>query len=303
MKPKIIAAALAVASTAFLTSCGGGNSNTTPADSVQTADTKAASAIQKRAESNVDWEHPLLTVNDKGDTLEIWTYNDKGLVIQHNCNYDLKDENSYKYDDQGRMVWHYSITYSGNNHESEYKYAYKGNLRIGEGSEMAEGWQSYFDVKELAYYLDPECKYDTLTQTYEMEIPWDESDKVHDHDVTNQPPTSYTTTTYKKSGDKYLPVEQKCYRRDFDDTSKTVLSFRFVYEYNSNGLITKETDYDSNQNLSATITYEYNSDGLVVKKTHKYGNQESVTTYSYNDNVQTEVNSEDTFKTYYKKKK
>ena len=306
MKKKLFAAMFATA--ILLTACGGNNNGNSNGNgdggNASNADAKpAATSAVKRTDSNVDWTRPLYTVNDKGDTLEIWTYNDKGLVIQDNSNYDLKDENSYKYDDQDRVVWHYSITYSGNNHESEYKYAYKGNVRIGEGSEMAEGWLSYFDVKELTYYLDNECKYDTLSQTFEMEIPWDDVDNIHEHDIANQEPTTYTTTSYKKSGDKYLPVEQKCYRRDYDDQNKLVNSFRFIYEYNDQDLLIKEIEYDSHQKLSATITYEYNTDGLKVKKTYDNGTAKDITTYGYNDNVMTEKNSEGTFKTYYQKKK
>ena len=304
MKKKLFAAMFATA--ILLTACGGNNNGNSNGNgdggNASNADAKpAATSAVKRTDSNVDWTRPLYTVNDKGDTLEIWTYNDKGLVIQDNSNYDLKDENSYKYDDQDRVVWHYSITYSGNNHESEYKYAYKGNVRIGEGSEMAEGWLSYFDVKELTYYLDTECKYDTLTQIYEMEISWDDADN-YNHDISNAKPTSYVNKQYKKFGDKYLVTEENWFRRDYDDESKLINSFRFIYEYNDKGLLTKQIQYDSYQKLSATITYEYNAANRIIKKTYDNGTTQVVTTSTYNDNVQTETNSEGTFKTFYQQK-
>ena len=305
MKNTLFAAMFATA--ILLTACGGSGSNNGnqngDGDGGNASNADATPAAISAPKSDVDWERPLYTVNDKGDTLEIWTYNDKGLVIQDNSNYDLKDENSYKYDDQGRLVWHYCITYTGNNHESEYKYAYKGNVRIGEGSEMAEGWQSYFDIKELSYYIDNECKYDTLTEVYEMEISWDDADNPHNHDITNEKPSNFVTKKYQKSGDKYLVTEENSYRPDYDDHTQIVNSFRFVYEYNDKGLLTKQTEYDSNQKLSATITYEYNTDGLKVKKTYDNGTAKDITTYTYNDNVMTEKNSEGTFKTYYQKKK
>ncbi|MBQ5551338.1 MAG: hypothetical protein IIT32_09765 [Bacteroidales bacterium] len=289
----------------LLTACGGSGSNNGNGDggNASNADaTIAATPAPKSVDSNVDWEKPLYVINDKGDTLETWTYNDKGYVIRNCSRYDLIDDCDYKYDEQGRLIWKYCLNTTGNDHESEYKYAYKGNVRIGEGSEMAEGWQSYFDVKEITYYLDTECKYDTLTENYEMEIPWDDADNPHNHDITDAKPSNYVTKQYKKFGDKYLVVEEKSFRRDYDDESKLINSFRFIYEYNDKGLLTKETEYDSNQKLSATITYEYNADNLIIKKTYDNGTNKTVTTYTYNDNVQTETNSEGTFKTFYQQK-
>jgi hypothetical protein len=288
----------------LLTACGGSGSNNGNGDggNASNADaTIAATPTPKSADSNVDWEKPLYVINDKGDTLETWTYNAKGLVIRNCSRYDLIDECDYEYDEQGRLVWKRCVSKSGNIHESEYKYTYNGNVRIGEGSERAEGWQSYFDIKERYYYLDTECKYDTLTQIYEMEISWDDADN-YNHDISNAKPTSYANKQYKKFGDKYLVTEENWFRRDYDDESKLVNSFRFLYEYNDKGLLTKEIQYDSNQKLSATITYEYNADNLIIKKTYDNGTNKTVTTYTYNDNVQTETNSEGTFKTFYQQK-
>lgn len=308
MKNTLFAAMFATAT--LLTACGGSGSNNGnqngdgDGSNASTSDaTPAATSAPKRTESNVDWERPLCVINDKGDTLETWTYNDNGILTRNHSKYDVTDDCDYKYDEQGRLVWMYTLIYSGSNHESEYVYKYKGNVRYGRGTEITSGQPTHYDVRELAYYIDTECKYDTLTEIYEKEMRWNDPNKPYEHEIDNEQPTNYVTKKYQQSGDKYLIVEEKSYRRDFDDPNKIVNSFRFIYEYNDKGLLTKKVEYDSNQKLSATITYEYNTDDLAVKKTYDNGTTQNVTTYTYNDNVMTEVNSEGTFKTYYQKKK
>ena len=81
MKNTLFAAIFATS--ILLTACGGSGSNNGNGDggNAPKADAKiAATSAPKSSDSNVDWEKPICVVNDKGDTLETWTYNDKGLM-------------------------------------------------------------------------------------------------------------------------------------------------------------------------------------------------------------------------------
>lgn len=83
---KITLATMAIAIMAA--SCGSNNSSNNP----QNADTAKAAAAQEPAakedvsptkKKQTNWEKPLCTINEKGDSIEVWRYNDKGLLVYY----------------------------------------------------------------------------------------------------------------------------------------------------------------------------------------------------------------------------
>lgn len=232
---------------------------------------------------NVDWDTPLYMLNHQGDTCSVWTYQEleEGWAVTKNdLPGDFLEGSTTEYYDQNDRLIAESQSYSENGSEQGLDYVYDGKVRMGEGHEIIEGAPSFYYLKRITYYLDDECRYDTLTQEFVKELYWDFIEELdEDEEEYAEPPmTAYTRSRYEATPTGYRLVEKTFYASDFIDPEDIDIQFnyRLVYEYNEEGRMVKETMYDNagNQHLETLYTYEDNkrierSEGTVTTTYYK----------------------------------
>ena len=230
---------------------------------------------------NVDWDTPLYMLNEQGDTCSVWTYltlEDGWAVTKNDLPGEFLEGSSTEYYDQNHRLVAESRTYSENGSNQGLDYQYDGKVRIGEGNETIDGAPSFYYIKRITYYLDDECRYDTLTQEFVQELYWDFLEEL-DEDETNEPPlVSYTRSRYEATPSGYRLVEKLFYASDFIDPEDIDIQFnyRLAYEYDEEGRMVKETMYDND------------------------GTAHNETRYSYQDNQRIEHTVDSRMTTYYK---
>ncbi len=190
---------------------------------------------------DVDWSKPLYELDEEGDTMDLWTYNQHGLPIRDdflaNNEYGT-DYTSYYYDSDHRLVSVFSHLFTGNVRESSSDYTYDGNVMTVDEIHTTEGYPTFFYVKEVSYFMDDDYQYDTLYMRYEKEISWDdfEDEGSYGNDMELD---AFVKKTYEEVDGKtrlkeechYLPVE------DYPDS--LMLVTRLWYLYNSQGLLVR----------------------------------------------------------------
>ena len=211
-------ALLAIAVAATLVGCNkNSNTESTENQSVSTEIAQPATVQQTTDENQlkkyVNWDKPLYTIDLNGDTIEKWTYNNKGLLIKHISPYD-NEEFKYDYNNFTRT---------------------KINKNIGETST-----ETYTDdtFKYLAVSSDG-VKYDYFAyNVLKSETTVDGNVKTYD---------------YNERGDISRIVSEKYtteYKYEFDDngriTSVTEMDdgydIVYSYTYNDDGTITEDSD-------------------------------------------------------------
>lgn len=217
---------------------------------------------------NVDWDSPLYQLNAQGDTLSVWKYEtiEQGRTVTKNdLPSDYGDGSTMEiYDRDDRLVGVASSLNTGNIHNTNMSYSYKGKVRTGEGSETTEGYSYFYSIKEVTYYLDDDCKYDTLTQQYVAEMEWDrlydEEGNEVDQETLEGPLTMFTRNLYETTPDGCCRlVESQTFASSsiYPEEVNVEYSYKIVYAYNDKGQLVSEKLYDRNGKLGYETAYSY----------------------------------------------
>ena len=187
---------------------------------------------------DVDWSKPLYELNDEGDTVDIWTYNQHGLPIRddylENNEYGT-DYTSYYYDSDGRIVSAFSHVFTGNVHEASSDYTYEDNKMTVEQIHTTEGYPTFIYVKEIFYFMDDEYQYDTLYLQYEKEMSWDDFDVDESYDVDSEL-NDFVRKEYEEVDGK-LRLKEECHYIPVEGyPDSLMLVARRWHLYNSQGL-------------------------------------------------------------------
>ena len=241
-------------------------------------------------QQSVDWDMPLYELNAEGDTCSVWRYEntEQGRTVTKN---DLPGDygegsTTEIYDPNDRLVSVASSLNTGNFHNTSMTYSYNGKVRTGEGSETTEGYSYFYAIKEVTYYLDDECKYDTLTQQYVAEMEWDWLYDEEGNEVDNVekegPLTMFTRNRYETTKDGgYQLVESQTYASSTVDPEEVNVeySYKIVYAYNDKGQLVSEKLYDRNGNLGYETSYSYQDN----KRIEQSGDEQLTTYYKIKD--------------------
>ena len=240
----------------------------------------------KENKLNVDWDTPLYVVDQTGDTITTWEYQEweEGRTVVKAdlpADYFLEGTTTDFYDLDNRLTATEVWINEGNNHYQGFDYEYNGKVRMGEGNETIDGAPSFYYLKQIAYFLDDECRYDTLVQEFVEEIFWEDiqEDQMEEYEEESEiPMTAYTRKRYEATPTGYRLVEVESYATDLIDPEDIDIIFNY-----------KET-------------YEYDAEGRLAKKILSFGEgwPETVTTYTYVDNKCIERTNDDEMTTYYK---
>ncbi len=231
-----------------LASCGGQKANQnqeSEANNVEQQNTETP-AVNDPNLKKVNWDKPLYTLDEKGDTIRKWIYNDKGQLIEavdktmnetihytydakgNKVSSDMINGEEWTYDEQGRMA-----TYQDGFEESSYwQYEYEGNIRKGTES-SAYGFDLYYKF----YYLDKDMKYDTLNLMIRESF---------DNEWEYKTVKKYVDIL----GKKYLSEETEYYQKD----GAISMEHNTKYEYNNIGAITKRTSTNKAGEVDVTET-------------------------------------------------
>lgn len=229
---------------------------------VQTVENKASNVVEKvlfDVYDDVDWDRPLYTLGDNGDTIEMWTYNQQGLLVQYSYKEDEYNysENSYRYDAEGRLIGESGSSFTGNVREYYEDYTYSGKVRTAMGKHFTEGYPSYFKTKEVCYYMDADFKFDTLCQEYELEVSWDDySENEGDIDEASLHLVRYFTKKYTQINGETKVAEECFYCEDYDHPGTYHFGHKFINTYNSQGLLFSSV-YCSADGTESKTEYTY----------------------------------------------
>ena len=240
----------------------------------------------KENKLNVDWDSPLYEVDQDGDTISKWTYQEweegRNIIKEDLPSEDnLEGSTTDYYDLEDRLAATETWINSGSDHYHGLTFEYNGKVRIGEGNETIDGAPSFYYIKQITYFLDDECRYDTLTQEFVEEIFWEdiEEDQMEQYEEESEiPMTSYTRKRYEATPTGYRLVEIVSYATDLIDPEDIDIQFSY-----------KES-------------YEYDTEGRLAKKTLSFGEDwpNTITTYTYVDNKRIERIDDTETTTYYK---
>ena len=219
-------------------------------------------------DDDVDWDRPLFTLDDNGDTIESWSYNRQGQLVYYESKDDgFEDTRSYAYDAKGRLLTESGYSFTGNIREYTEEYTYNGNVRTAMGVQTTEGYPTYYKTKEVCYFMDEDFKYDTLCQQYEMELSWDVDDydeKELEEGLSHL--ARYTTRKYMVINGETKLSEECYYYEDQEHPGAMNLGYRAVNHYNGQGLLVSniscsasgnefKTDYNYSGNVKDGKTY------------------------------------------------
>lgn len=246
-----------------LASCGGqkaSQNQESEANNVeqQEVEIESADPITKK----VNWDKPIFALDENGDTVQRWIYNDKGQLIE-NVNGITDRDTYYSYDANGNVVsaecdksseyWTYDelgrvSTYHNEFLGARWQYEYDGNM-----CKAIKKEDNGYEVYHKTYYLDKEMKYDTLYL-------WGKNGFDND-DWTSKTQKKYTDIL----GKKYISEESEFFYGTNDESCTK-------YEYNKLGAVTKKT-YTNEKGEVVIYEYEYNRLGAVSKEkvTNKKG--------------------------------
>lgn len=232
-------------------------------------------------DDDVDWDRPLFTLDDNGDTSEVWSYNREGQLVYYASKDDgFEDTRSYAYDAKGRLLTESGYSFTGNVREYTEEYTYNGNVRTAMGVQTTEGYPSYYQTKEVSYFLDEEFKYDTLCQQYEMELSWDidYDDKEIEKGLSQL--ARYSTRKYVVINGETKLSEECYYYEDQEHPGAMNLGYRSVNQYNSQGLLVSNVSYSSSGEEFIT---DYSYSGNVKDGKTYYARKSQFITWKYEE--------------------
>lgn len=232
-------------------------------------------------DDDVDWERPLFTLGDNGDTIESWSYNRQGQLVYYASKDDgFEDTRSYVYDAKGRLLTESGYSFTGNVREFTEEYTYNGNVRTAKGVHTTEGYPSYYQTKEVCYFLDEDFKYDTLCQQYEMELSWDVDYDEKEIEKGLSQLTRYSTRKYTVINGETKLSEECYYYEDQEHPGTMNLGYRAVNHYNSQGLLVSNVSYSSSGGEFIT---DYSYSGNVKDGKTYYARKSQFTTWQYEE--------------------
>ena len=277
---------------AVLAGCASNNSN----QNAQNVDSTASAATETKSESQVlddgiDWEKPLYSLDEKGDTSDVYQYNAAGKLVKHSNYYEkhlmsgskyyydaagndtscvsfFVDESqelpcggfSKKFDSQNRVI---AYEMNGESESESSTYRYEGNKKITESESYSE--EIYKDVIET--YFDADGN-DTL-EIDKSQLVRRADDTEPDYTVK---PDIYTTRfTYVTINGKKV-LKSSITNKETKDGQKFV-SFKKDNEYDQYGRLTKSicvSDYgDGDPARTSTYTYSYDGNCKIEDNGYK----------------------------------
>lgn len=210
---------------------------------------------------DVDWSKPLYELNDEGDTVDIWTYNQRGLPIRddylENNDYGT-DYTSYYYDSENQLVSTFSHIFTGNVHEASCDYTYEGNVMTVDQIHTTEGYPMFYYVKEIVFFMDDAFQYDTLSLTYEREVSWDEFDDEGNYDE-NLELIDVVTKEFEEVEGK-IRLKEECHYLPVEGYADSLmLTSRLWHQYNPQGLRVRTlAAWNDGWRVSDEYTYQGN---------------------------------------------
>jgi len=276
---------------AVLAGCASNNSN----QNALNVDSTASAATETKSESQVlddgiDWEKPLYSLDEKGDTSDVYQYNAAGKLVKHSNYYEkhlmsgskyyydaagndtscvsfFVDESqelpcggfSKKFDSQNRVI---AYEMDGESDSESATYRYEGNKKITE-SESSLSECIYKEVIET--YFDADGN-DTLVIN-KSQLVREASDTDPDYSV--KPDIFTTRNTYVTINGKRV-LKSSVTNKETKDGKKFVFS-KEDNEYDQYGRLTKNicVSDQGNGDPATTDTYTYSYDGNC--KTDSYG--------------------------------
>ena len=210
---------------------------------------------------DVDWSKPLVEFGDDGDTMDIWTYNQRGLPVRDdflaNNEYGT-DYTSYYYDSDNRLVSVFSHLFTGNVHESSADYTYDGNMMTVDEIHTTEGYPTFYYVKEVSYFMDDSYQYDTLYVRYEKEISWDdyEDEGSYDEGLEMQ---DFVTKKYEEV-DGQTRLMEECHYLSVEGYPDSLMQVSKLWHlYNPQGLLVRTLcPWGEGWRICAEYSYEGN---------------------------------------------
>lgn len=117
---------LSLLSVLTIVSCGpnGGNQENAQTPSEESTSNETVSEVvsqQASQEKKVNWEKPLFSINENKDTTDVWSYNEKGLLVMHRSKYNTT---TYTYDNRDSIL---CIDHNGK--KDIYEYGENGRLK------------------------------------------------------------------------------------------------------------------------------------------------------------------------------
>ena len=114
----------------------------------------ACSNEPKEKKMNVDWDSPLYMVDQEGDTMSVWTYQEweEGRnVIKEDLpdEYFIEGSTTDYYDLDNRLTATETWFNAGSDHYRGFDFEYNGKMRIGEGNETIDGAPSFYYIKQI----------------------------------------------------------------------------------------------------------------------------------------------------------
>ena len=232
-------------------------------------------------DDDVDWDLPLYTLGDDGDTIEFWSYNRQGQLVYYESKDDgFEDTRSYVYDAKGRLLTESGYSFTGNVREFTEEYTYNGNVRTAMGVHTTEGYPSYYQTKEVRYFMDEDFSYDTLCQQYEMELSWDVDYDEKEIEKGLSQLARYSTKKYTVINGETKLSEECYYYEDQEHPGTMILGYRAVNHYNSQGLLVSNVSYSSSGEEFIT---DYSYSGNVKDGKTFYARKSQFTTWQYEE--------------------
>ncbi|MCQ2253476.1 MAG: hypothetical protein MJZ61_08500 [Bacteroidales bacterium] len=206
-------------------SCGNSPKQQQGQEQQEAQENQAPSTTGKK----VDWRSPLYTLNEKGDTIEKWSYNENGKMLSKSTGGD--DPYVYYYDDHGNIETF--ISDHGDN-VCDYSYTYNDKGEI----------LTYSEVDETYSYT---YEYDDKGRIIRVLIDGEESEtRTYNDDKTIE----YHTPV------EYWKEDEEGRRLEYDSDGPDGMSEE--YEYNGNCMTVK----------SIMKSEMYNDPEIIISKTY-----------------------------------
>lgn len=280
----------------FSSCSNSGNTTENPGEATEVEESQDPEVV-------VDWTKPIYSLGEtEKDTLSKWEYNDKGLEIKEiffdngkvgettiseydangNCIKNVQTgschgETAYTYDAQNRLVYSNGDLFSGNTHWFSSEFTYEGQKSFEMSRQSTEGQPGAYESKTVTYYMDPECRYDTLSQSYEKEVSYD-ADGNEVANAFSDTCVTYTTKKYQVVNGKTLLAESATYRL-YEKVYE--LSVKYTYQYDEEGNVSKEITETSYDTTEANYTYDGNCQMKTEVRTSKDGRVDKSTSKTY----------------------
>ncbi|MCQ2975768.1 MAG: hypothetical protein MJ211_13285 [Bacteroidales bacterium] len=178
----------------LLISCGNSNNN----QKTEQASENSVEVSQNSQKKYVNWNKPLYSINKKGDTVEKWEYNEKGLLIKENS---VSGNFTYQYDgtkvtvkdnDQNstKIIIYKDETYKQiiDNDGIKYEYFEDGKLKT---STFENGRIANFDYNNRGDLINEKSQDYDIKYTYEyndkgrlVSVKSDDMESTYEYDET-----------------------------------------------------------------------------------------------------------------------